>query len=100
MSNNYFNVLNKKAKHMSEEEFLEYDDFVEFMAEFIMVYEAARIQPQLYIKWYDDLSDAQKGFLMSVRDKQLEITAKFSELEEETRKTEQSIIDQVNKIIK
>jgi hypothetical protein len=85
---------------MSDENFFEHDDLVEFVAEFIMVYEAARIEPQLYIKWYDDLSDAQKGFLLEVRDKQLEITARFSQLEEETRKTEQSIIDEVNKIIK
>ncbi len=85
---------------MSDENFFEHDDLVEFVAEFIMVYEAARIEPQLYIKWYDDLSDAQKGFLLEVRDKQLEITTRFSQLEEETRKTEQSIIDEVNKIIK
>jgi len=85
---------------MSENEFMDYDNLVEFISEFIMVYEAARITPQIYIQWYNNLTDEQKCFLMDVRAKQLELTLKIASLEEEAKQFEQSILDEVNKIIK
>lgn len=85
---------------MSEDNLFEYDDLVEFIAEFIMVYEASRLSPHIYVQWYNNLADEQKCLLLDVRSKQLEITMKVSELEQETKKFEQSIIDEVNKIIK
>ena len=85
---------------MSEDNYFEHDEFVDFIAEFIMVYEASRINPQVYIQWYDKLSDYQKGFLLEVRDKQMEFTMRVAMIEEEARKFEQSIIDEANNIIK
>ena len=35
---------------MSEDNLFDYDDLVEFIAEFIMVYEASRISPHVYIQ--------------------------------------------------
>ncbi len=89
-----------KGKYMSENEFMGYDDLVEFISEFIMVYEAARITPHIYIQWYNNLSDEQKCFLMDVRAKQYELTLKIATLEEEAKRYEQSILDEVNKLIK
>ena len=85
---------------MSENEFMDYDNLVEFISEFIMVYEAARIIPQIYIQWYNNLTDEHKCFLVDVRAKQLELTLKIASLEEVAKQFEQSILDEVNKIIK
>jgi hypothetical protein len=94
----FLEIINRDI--MSEDNFFEYEDFVEFIAEFIMVYEASRVNPQVYIQWYDKLTDYQKGFLLEVRDKQLEYTMRVAMIEEEAKKFEQSIIDEANKIIK
>ena len=85
---------------MSDDEFMNYDDLVEFISEFIMVYEASRITPHIYVQWYNNLTDGQKCFLLDVRSKQLELTLKIATLEEEAKKYEQSILDEVHKIIK
>ena len=85
---------------MSEDDLFDYVDLVEFIAEFIMVYEASRISPHVYIQWYNNLQDEQKCLLIDVRAKQLEITMKVTKLEEEAKKYEQLILDEVNKIIK
>jgi hypothetical protein len=85
---------------MSDDNLFEYDDLVEFIAEFILVYEAARLSPQVYINWYNNLSEEHKLLLLDVRSKQLEITMKVAKLEEEAKNFEKSILDEVNKIIK
>lgn len=85
---------------MSEDNLFEYDDLVEFIAEFIMVYEAARLSPHVYVQWYNNLSDEHKCLLLDVRSKQLEISMKVAKLEEEAKNFEKSILDEVNKIIK
>ena len=85
---------------MSEDNLFEYDDLVEFIAEFIMVYEAARLSPHVYVQWYNNLSDEHKCLLLDVRSKQLEISMKVANLEEEAKNFEKSILDEVNKIIK
>ena len=84
---------------MSEDNLFEYDDLVEFIAEFIMVYEAARLSPHVYVQWYNNLSDEHKCLLLDVRSKQLEISMKVAKLEEEAKNFEKSILDEVNKII-
>ena len=85
---------------MSEDNLFEYDDLVEFIAEFIMVYEAARLSPYVYVQWYNNLSDEHKCLLLDVRSKQLEISMKVTKLKEESKNFEKSILDEVNKIIK
>lgn len=85
---------------MSDDNLFEYDDLVEFIAEFIMVYEAARLSPHVYVQWYNNLSDEHKCLLLDVRAKQLEISMKVAKLEEEAKNFEKSILDEVNKIIK
>lgn len=85
---------------MSDDNLFEYDDMVEFIAEFILVYEASRLSPHIYVQWYNNLLDEQKLLLLDVRAKQLEITMKVSKLEEEAKKYEQSILDEFNRIIK
>lgn len=85
---------------MSDDNLFEYDDLVEFIAEFIMVYEAARLSPHVYVQWYNNLSDEHKCLLLDVRSKQLEISMKVAKLEEEAKIFEKSILDEVNKIIK
>ena len=85
---------------MSDDNLFEYDDLVEFIAEFILVYEAARLSPQVYINWYNNLSEEHKLLLLDVSSKQLEITMKVAKLEEEAKNFEKSILDEVNKIIK
>jgi hypothetical protein len=78
----------------------EYDDMVEFIAEFLMVFEAARIHPHVYIQWYDRLSNHKKLFLSDVRAKQLEFTMKVASLEEEAKRFEEDIINEVNDILR
>jgi hypothetical protein len=85
---------------MSDDMHFEYDDMVEFIAEFIMVFEAARTHPHVYIQWYDRLSNENKLFLSDVRAKQFEFTMKVATLEEHARRFEQDIIDEVNDILK
>lgn len=85
---------------MSDDMFFEeYDNLVEFVAEFIMVYEAAKIHPQVYINWYDGLSDDKKLFLSDIRNKQIEFGLRVAMLEEEAKKFEEGIIDEVNSIL-
>lgn len=85
---------------MSEDNLFNYDNLVEFIAEFVMVYEASRLSPHIYIQWYNNLPDEQKCLLLDVRAKQLEIAMNVSKLEEESKKHEQSILEEVNKLIK
>lgn len=85
---------------MSDDMHFEYDDMVEFIAEFIMVFEAAKTHPHVYIQWYDRLPNEKKLFLADVRAKQFEFTMKVATLEEEARRFEEDIINEVNDILK